>query len=324
MKRPNTRQIPSNAPVGKRFRTLLALGVLGLAGTCGYECGQSSQDDRIAQLEADSAAKDKRLAEAEEGLEQARKAVNRVVQSGRLTRRELSKAEERLDNPDEAVCSDVIDKALRDKLSRLAGFLGITNPADLNKLLKAMRRGYKEVTRITLDGSVITMTDADGKWEWVNLEEPIEDVPHEYLSDWDKVEKSDEELALAQKIEGGEYDEVVNNFDIETIRPTDEDPDSLENKAYGLITDLQSDLSNTTDPNTRKELFCGFFGSIIKLELLEEGLDGDDDNDSDSDSPTSPEEVRRSRLENLFMDALAKSAGVKDEDECISHIFNLP
>lgn len=327
MKRPDHQPTSANKPTSQRLRALLALGAIAVAGAGGYKCGQDSQAERIQQLESESVSKDKRLADTEKNLEQVRHTAESLNQSQRVTVTKLLEAEEKISHPDEQVCIDVIDKALHERVFRIASLFGLTNQSDINALKAALQKGYTQVENVFGDGTGIALVDPNAeegsphRYTSITLEEPIKDIPEKYLSDYDKVPKSAEELALEQKIADGKAEEVISSFNPESVRPASEDPKSTESQLFNAFVDLQTDFSKTTDPTARKDLFCRFFAEIMKVDIAESESDGDE---PDTPSASTDEEIRKNRLMDLYMEAMLKLVGMEDEEECLYYILESP
>jgi|GEM_PF-5552969 len=324
MKRPDQQTMPASKSTGQKLRMLVALGAIAVAGAGGYKCGRDSLAERIQKLEADSASKDRRITDTENNLEQARQIVESLSQIQRMTVTKLLETEEKIAHPDEEMCIDVIDKAISERVSQLASILGLTNQRDIDALKSVMRKGYTQIENVFGDGTGITLVDPNAKegtpnrYTSITLEEPIKNVPDEYLSESDKVPKSQLELELDQKIADGKGEEVIRNFDVESVRPASEDPNSVDNQMYKAFVDLQSKFSKTTDPATRKELFCRFFGQLMKADI--EASKSGKVSETVLTAPT-PENVRKQRLRELHMKAMLELVGMQDEEECISYIL---
>jgi len=326
MNKPDSQRFSTSAPTS-RLRMALVLGAIGVGVVGGYECGQGSRDQQIQKLKDDLLVDGKRLSDTEKSLGQCRRVLQNLVNSKRSAEKELERAEKQLAQPDEALCVDVTAKALREQATHLANLLGITNQNDIDALMNAMRKGYTKVDWISADGSHLTLVDSSSNPDdavdlnsqaSINLEEPIESIPTEYLSDFDKVEKTEEELVLEQQIEDGLADKVVSDFDLESIRPSSEDPDSIESKIYNSLRDLQSDLSKASDPDIKKDLFCRFLAVMTQLDIAEENEEGE------PSSELSTDDIVKSRILSLYLQALGESMGVEDADECLLNYNKLP
>jgi len=323
MKRPDHQPTPVSKPTGQKLRMLVALGAIAVAGAGGYKCGQDSLAERIHKLESDSASKDRRITDTEDNLEQARQTAESLSQRQRITVTKLLEAEEKISHPDEGMCIDVIDKAVSERVSQIAAMLGLTNQRDIDALKSALRKGYTQIEAIFGEGTIIALFDPNAekgsphRTTSITLEEPVKNVPNEYLSEFDKVPKSEQEMALEKLIADGKAEEVIGHFDAESVRPPSEDPKSADSQMYKSFVDLQSNFSKTTDSATRKELFCRFFAQMIKTDIEEPGSDG-------GGSPSTAEDIRRQRLMDLYLQAMLELVGMKDPEECLSYILDLP
>ncbi|MFH0838403.1 MAG: hypothetical protein V1880_04025 [Patescibacteria group bacterium] len=333
MKQPKLQQSSASSPTGRRLRIGIILGAIGLAGTCGYEAGLNSPNETVAQLRSDLRAKDGVSAESQKSADECRTALGALTARKNILSKWLDFTGKQLADKqlpegisdEDAVnqCVDITDQAFDKLSSDLAYMLGITNPDDIDKIFRAMKRGYTKVDSISEDGKHISLTDPDFDPEndqgmnssaYLDLEEPIEDIPDEFKPD--KIPKTEEELTMAEQIANGQFEDIITDFDLESIPP----PGKTEKMIHGNLLDLQSKLSETDDPEKRRDLFCLFFGAIIQQDINESEKSGDDT------PPTeyTPEDMKNSRLIDLYMEAVMKSLGIEDEEECLKYILNRP
>ncbi len=329
-----------NKPIGSRLHRLLALAAIGIGGAASYYYGSSSRDQEVQDLAATSAEKDERLEQIEHQLEQSKRAIKRVTKHCREQQRRVLVGEDLKETANEAQCIDVVDRALRERTYELAALLGMTNSNDINTLMDVMRRGYTKIDSIDGDGSSMTLKDPNAEKDSlythrsITLEEPIEHIPDEFLSHFDKVEKSDEELALEQKISDGDIEDVVTKYDLEKFRPLEEDPDSEEIKGHEALVDMQARLAETDDPNEQLDMFCEVFAAWARMAIEDmeeekareqagEELEIDEDAD-ESDIELSSDGVQRMRLEQMYMKALMRYLGIEDEEECLIRAIAYP
>ncbi|MBU0706477.1 hypothetical protein KJ662_05275 [Patescibacteria group bacterium] len=333
MKQPKLQQSPASSPTSSRLRIGIILGAIGLAGTCGYEAGLDSPKEAVAQLRSDLRVKDEALTESENRADQCRTALQAVTARKKIlskwldfTGKQLADKQlpEGISNEDVVnQCVDITAKAFDRLSSDLAHLLNITNPGDIDKIFRAMKRGYTKVEFISEDGKHISLTDPGFDSEadqgvnssaYLDLDEPIEDIPDEFKPD--KIPKTEEELAMAEHIANGQFEDIITDFDLEAIQP----PGKTEKMIHGNLLDLQSKLSETDDPEKRMDLFCSFFGAIMQQEIAEM------ENPDEETPPTeyTPEDMKNSRLIDLYMEAVMKSLGIEDEEDCLKYILNRP
>lgn len=333
MRNPESNSNPDRKLTGGNPRILLALAAISIGTAAGYHYGQESRTREVDDLKADSAVKEQRLDFAERQVKQINRALKKATKNCREQQKRTLVREQQMESPDEAVCIDVVDRALRERTFELAGLLGLTNQNDIDKLIEVMRKGYTKVDGVYNEGKSITLIDPNEddnegrKYTSIDLEKPIEEVPAEFLSDFEKVAKSHEELAFEQKIADGELEDAVMDFDLEQIRPDEDNATPEDIAEFEELTKIQSGLSDVSDEEAKKVLFCEFFARMMRAEI-EEGIQTEEseevENENENNKVPDPMEIQRTRLGHLYLQALSEYAGVEDEEECYPYLFQSP
>lgn len=311
MKRPDSHPISDEKPVSRKLNIALILGAIGLAGFGGYKLGLDSRDEQVKKLEASSAENNKQLVTAEKNSRQCRQVVKNLVESRKVTVIQVAEMEGQLDQSDEAHCKDVMDKAARDKAEELAKFLCISNSRDITKLKESIRRNYSELLSVSVEGNLVELTETNSEFfvsDYVHLDEPMGCIPSEYIKFFDP-DDDDEIKNLRMQVADGRYEEIIDNFDLESICPLNEEPAKNDEWGCQFLSDLHRSFTETSDLNERKDILCD--GIVGRLATA---LDTPENNDW-MYIDTSPERVKRDKMESLYTEALVQSAGLSDSGD---------
>ena len=323
-----------------RARILAALGCIGLAGVIGYAEGRDSQQGVIAQFQTDAKDRDLALTASQKDAKQCKAVLRATIQRKKVLSRWLDFTSGQLkDNelPDGLAsdtamnqCVDVADQYYSKKAENLAALLDMVNPSDIDRILKAMKRGYTKVEHISKDGKHITLADPnfdpenDGGMNshaFLSLDEPVGEIPEEFSDPSDNIVKTDEELGLEQNLADGNYDDIIDTLDLEQLKPSGGE----DLKMHDYFTKLQKNLNSTDDPDLRKEYFCQMFSEMMKAEMeFMKKVEAGEEEVPDSLLGDDPDDPRKSRLTDLYIQAVMKSLGLEDEEECLMHILNKP
>lgn len=218
---------------------------------------------------------------------------------------------------------DLLDERWEKAAYDLIAKLGITNEKDKEAIIEAFLNGCTEVDEVYND-AIFLKNSSDNPHscrDYVELEEEIE-VPDEFISDYEKAEQdllTNQEKELKQMIEDGRADEVVKDFDLDSIDFTDAySPIEAEQMALmeKNLRNIQKMLSNTDDLKKRAEIVCKF---MLAFANLPDDYDTDTD-EEDEDSPPS----RSALLFSMFLNAIAKSVGVEGMEDCFDVFANSP
>jgi hypothetical protein len=296
MKQSEAPRVTVPAEVSGRWRTLLAIGAIGLAAFGGYKVGQGTHTEKTGQHEADALDASKTLAEAEEEIKQCRHEIKKV------TEKCSDEAELKSSWKNEAHCRKILAQVSLDKAKRLAESLCITNAEDIADMGDSFRRGYTQLESVRSTGSSLRLFDPNhdpnGRYtDWIRLKERPKCVPSEYI-EFDPEEDS-ELIDLKRQMKDGKYDEIIRDFDHKSACPK-------VTAQCQLFGSLQESLARETEYDKRKDLVCDFL--VGSLEIMLDSISKDEDGHP-YERRTREERMQEEKME-VYLGALAQSVGL--------------
>ena len=218
----------------------------------------------------------------------------------------------------EDFCEDTQDKMSNKRLADIADILKISNETDRDKLLDMIRRGYVNIVSVSEDGTSITLSDPTidpddesgiSSEVYVDLEEPIEDIPEKYQEEEEPVSPVEKEINDKFESDG---EKAITDYDLESV--TDNLSRINQEVAIEATRNFQEKFASTQGEINRKTLFCSMMATIGREYISQ--LPEDDI----SESGEGYEQTQADQAFDAYITNTGRMLGLDDIEECMLYV----